>query len=98
MHAKTSGDFGRFVGHAGAAGDAVNEVTGAFEDADQHTLGCRHFPQDIHVDGAATACQVVGNLGLRHAAVDRIGDEFLVPFDTSAAMILLRDQMAGVVE
>ena len=48
-------DLGEAVGHASAAGDAVDEALGAFQDALGHALGAAHLPQDVHVYAAAAA-------------------------------------------
>ncbi len=87
-------DLGNLVGHAGAAGDAVNEALGAFEHAVQNALGGRHLPQHVHVDAAFAVAALVCDTRLLDAAGDRIGDEFLVPLAPGASVIKLRDQLA----
>jgi len=50
------------------------------------------------MDRAAATRDLVGDLGLGHAAIDGVFDEFLVPLDTGSAEIFLRYQLAvGVV-
>ena len=58
------------VGHAGATGDAMNQPFVPLQDAVHHPLGATRLPQDVHVDGAAPARNLMGALGLDDATVD----------------------------
>ena len=44
IDAVMGGDFCDFIGHAGTAGDAVDDAFGPLEDAFQNTLGGSHLP------------------------------------------------------
>ena len=44
MNVILGADFGNFVRHAGAAGDAIDDAFGAFENAVQNAFRRRHFP------------------------------------------------------
>src|SRR2546429_9791648 len=79
VDAVTGADLGDAVGHAGAAGDAIDKSTRAFENAMQHTLGGGHLPQHIHVDAALAGRALIGDAGLLDAAGDRVGDQLLMP-------------------
>ncbi len=94
MDAVAGADLGNPVGHAGAAGDAVDQAPGAFEHAVQHPLGGRHLPQHVHVDAAFAVAALIGDAGLLDAAGDRIGNQLFVPLAPGAAAIKLRDQLA----
>ena len=85
-------DLGDLVGHAGAAGDAVDQAAGAFEHAVQNPLGGRHLPQNVHVDAAFAVAAFMGDAGLLDAAGDRIGDQLFVPLAPGASVIDLGDQ------
>ena len=87
-------DLGDPVGHAGAAGDAVDQAAGAFEHAVQHLLGGGHLPQHVHVDAALAVRALVRDAGLMDAAGDRVGDQLLVALAPGAAVIDLRDRLA----
>src|SRR5947208_16619292 len=97
VDAVTGADLGDAVGHAAAAGDAIDKSTRAFETAMQHTLGGGHLPQHIHVDAALAVRALIGDAGLLDAAGDRVGDQLLMPLTAGAAEIDLRDQLALVV-
>src|SRR6266480_3363136 len=94
VDAVTGADLGDAVGHSGAAGDAIDKSTRAFENAMQHTLGGGHLPQHIHVDAALAVRALIGDAGLLDAAGDRVGDQLLMPLTAGAAEIDLRDQLA----
>ena len=93
----TGADLGDPVRHAGAAGDAVDQPAGAFQDAVQHALGRGHLPQNIHVDAALPVRALVGDAGLLDPAGDCVGDKFLMPLAAGAAEINLRDQLSRLV-
>jgi hypothetical protein len=98
VHVELGGDFGQAVRHAGAAGDAADDALGAFQNASDDTLGAAHFPQDIGVNPAFAAGNVVGAAGLRDAALNCVSDQFIVPRSASFAVIILRDGVAlGIV-
>ena len=97
MDAILGADLGDAVGHAGAAGDAVDEALGAFEDAVQHTLGAGHFPQHVHVQAAVAAHAIMGDAGLGDAALDRVVEQFLMAVAARLAVIDLRDRLAVLV-
>src|SRR5262249_27126060 len=85
-------------GHAGAAGDAVDEPARAFEHAVQDALGRGHLPQHVHVDATAATGALISDARLRDAAGDRIGDQLLVPLAPRAAVVDLQDAAAiGVI-
>src|ERR1700733_3242247 len=84
-------DPGHLVGHAGAAGDAVDQAFGAFEDAVQDLFGRTHLPQHVHMDAAAAAGRLMGDAGLVDAAGDREPDQLLLALAPSCAVIDLRD-------
>ena len=44
------------IGHAGAAGDAVDQAFGLFQHAFEDALGIRQLPQHIHVDATQFSC------------------------------------------
>jgi hypothetical protein len=91
-------DLGDLVGHAGAAGDAMDEAPGAFENAVEDALGGGHLPQDVHVDAALAVRRLVRAARLRDAAADREGDQFLMALAPRAPMIaLLRQRAVGLV-
>src|SRR6185437_2179565 len=98
IDAVTLADFGDLVGHAGAAGDAVDEATRAFEDAVQDALGGCHFPQDVHVDAALPIRALIGDARLMDAARDREGDQLLMPLAPSAALVDLFELVAIRIE
>src|SRR5262249_10349148 len=79
---------------AGAAGHAVDQSLGAFEDAVQHALGSSHLPQHVHVDAAAAIGLLVGDAGLMNAAADRKGNKLLMALAPCAAAVDLRYQVA----
>ena len=91
------GDFRQTVGHAGAAGDPVDEPAGALQDAVQHPFGAAHLPQDIHVDAARLAAGLVRDLGLGDAALDAVIDQLLVALAAGAASVGLADDLAVLV-
>ena len=92
MHVELGGDLGQAIGHAGTAGDAVHEALGAFQNAGDDPLGAAHLPQDIGVDAALAAGDVIGLLGLGDAALDGVSDQLLMAVPAGAAMIDLRDR------
>ena len=91
------GHFGQAVGHAGAAGHAVNEAARRLEDAVQDTLGGGHLPQHVHVEPPSAARDVVGYPRLGDAAPDGVVDELLVALLAGAAAIDLRNGPAVLV-
>ena len=95
MHPVTRTNLGDPVGHAGTAGDAVDETLGPFQNAVEHAFGGRHFPQHVHVDAALAVGALMGHPRLLNAAGDRVGDEFLVPFHPRPPAIDLRDRLSG---
>ena len=98
MHPVLGGDLGDPVGHSGAAGHAVDKPLGPGEHAAQDALGAGHLPQDVHVDAALAAGQLVRDARLADAALDRIGEEFLVALAPRPAAVAHRDQLApGIV-
>ncbi len=92
-----AGDLGKLVGHARAAGDAVDQALRAFEDSGEDAFRRAHFPQDVHMDAALPAGDFMRRLGLGDAALDRIGDEFLMPVTASFAVVNLLKDLAVVV-
>jgi hypothetical protein len=58
----------RPVGHAGAAGDAVDQALGPSSTPVMIALGAAHFPQDVGVDAALAAGDVACALRLGDAA------------------------------
>ena len=91
-------DLRHLVGHAGAAGDAVDQALGAFQDAVKDALRRPHLPQDVHVDAALAAGDLVRDPGLRDAAGDRVADKLLVPLAPRLAAINLIDDVTVVIE
>ena len=91
------GYLGQAVGHAGAAGHAVNEPACGLEDAMQDSLGGGHLPQHVHVEAPRAARDVVGDPRLGDAAPDGVVDELLVALLAGAAAIDLRDGPAVLV-
>src|SRR5579864_190557 len=87
-------DFGDLVGHAGAAGDAIDEPARAFEHAMEDALCRRHLPEHIHVDAALAVGALMGDARLMDAAGNRVGDELLMALAPRAAMVDLRDALA----
>src|SRR6185437_10608337 len=85
--------LGQLVGHAGAAGDAVDQSFGAFQHTVEDLLGRGHLPQDVHMDAAVAVGPLIGDLGLGDAAADGVGDQFLMPLPAGAAVIMLRDRI-----
>ena len=73
----------------------MNEALRALQDAVQHALGRRHFPQHVHVDAAFAVGALVGDARLVNAAGYRIGDELLVPLEPRSTVIDLRDRLPG---
>jgi hypothetical protein len=61
-------------------------------------LGAAHLPQDVDVDGALSAGDVIGPLDLGDGPVDRILDQLLVPLAPGQGVVDLRDDPSfGVV-
>ena len=50
VHAERGGDVGQSIGHAGAAGEAVDQALGPLQHAGDDALGAAHLPQDVGVD------------------------------------------------
>ncbi len=94
VHAVAGADLGDLVGHAGAAGDAVDQAFGAFEDAVQDLFGGAHLPQHVHMDAAFAARRLVGDASLVDAAGDREADQLVLAFAPGCAVIDLWDQLA----
>src|SRR5690606_13722215 len=90
-------DLGDLVGHAGAAGDAVDQPLGAFEHTVKDALRRAHLPQHVHVDAALPAGQVVGDARLADAALNGEGDQLLMALAAGLAVIDLLDQAAVIV-
>ena len=86
------------IGHAGAAGDAVDQALGPFQHAMEDALGRGHLPQHVHMDAALAAGDLMGDAGLIDAALDRIGDELLMALAPGLAVIGLLDELAVLVE
>ena len=84
VDAVAGADLGQAVGHAGAAGDAVDQALGAFEHALEDALAAAHLPEHVHVDAALAPAGLVGEAGLADAALDRVGDQLLVPLEAVA--------------
>ena len=97
-NAELGADLGQLVGHAGAAGNAVDQPLGAFEDGLQDARRPRRLPQDVHVDAAVAARNLVSQARLGDAAVDGVGDQLLVAIASGTATINLRNDLALVVE
>jgi len=91
------GDLGHAIGHAGAAGDAVDQAFGPFQNAGQHLFGAAHFPQHVHVQAAFAAGDVVGDAGLGDTAPDAVVDQFDMAFAPGLALIDDRHEFAGFI-
>ncbi len=61
-------------------------------------FGGAHLPEDVGVDAALAAGEVVGAAGLGQGALDGVVDQFLVAVAAGAAVIELRDGVAVGVE
>ena len=85
------GDLAQPVRHAGAAGDAGDQSPGPLEHAVEDALRAAHLPQDVDVDRAVAAGDVIGALDLLDGAVDGIADQLLVPLASGQRVIDLRD-------
>src|SRR5262249_9743055 len=92
---EVAGDVGEAIGHAGAAGDAVDQAPSPFQHAARHALRAAHLPQHVHVDAADAAGALMRFLGLGDAAGDAVGDQLLMPLGAGAALIDLRDGVAA---
>ena len=68
------------IGHAGAAGDAVDQAFGLFQHAFEDALGIRQLPQHIHVDAAVAAGNFVRNLSLGDTALNGSFHHFFMTF------------------
>src|ERR1700734_1329535 len=86
-------DFGDAIGHAGAAGDAIDDAFGAVKDAMQNALRCRHFPKNIHMNAASAAAKLMRFLRLRDAALDGIRDQLFMPVAARFSFVNLRNEI-----
>jgi hypothetical protein len=91
IDAEPRGDLGQPVRHPGAAGDAVDQPPRLLQRAGDDALGAAHLPQDVGMDAAPAAGELISAPCLRHRAPDRVGDQLLVPLAPCAAVIELRD-------
>jgi len=91
------GDLGHLVGHARAAGDAVDQALGPDQRAFQDFLGAAHLPQHVHVQTALAAGQIVGDAGLGDGALDAEGDQFPMTLGAGLAAVGHGDQLAVLV-
>ena len=94
MNAETGADFGELVRHASAAGDAVDQPLGAFENAGEDFLGRTHFPQNVHVDAAFATRRFMGHAGLIEGALDGVIYQFPLSLPPGCSMVDLADQVA----
>ncbi len=92
MHAKTRRNVGQTVGHACATGQPVDQALGPFQHPGNNPLGRGHFPQDVGVDTALAARDLVRNAGLRNAATNGVVHKLLMPFPAGAAVVDLRNR------
>ena len=95
-------DFAQLVGHARAAGHAMQQPLGLAQHAFQHPLRAAHFPQNVDVERPAPRPQLVGGdvIGaahLLHGTADRIGNQLLVPAFPRPRGVDLRDHIAILV-
>src|SRR5690348_12619155 len=87
MNAIARADLGDAIGHAGAAGDAVDETLSAVENAVEDALGRGHLPQDVHVQAAVAGGTLVCDLRLVDAAGDGVTHQLLVALAPRLAVI-----------
>jgi hypothetical protein len=57
----------------------------------QHPLRTAHLPQDVDVDRALAAGDLIGPLDLGDGTLDRVMDQLLVPLATGQRLVDLRD-------
>ena len=94
MNTELRGDVGQPVRHARAAGDPVDKALGLLHDLIDHAFRAAHFPQDVRVDTALTAGDVERLARLGYRALDRVGDQLLMPLPARAGVIDLRNGVA----
>ncbi len=87
-------DLGDLVGHARAAGDAVDQALGFLEHGFQDRLGGAHLPQDVHVDARFGPGDVARHARLVQGALDGVGDQFVVPLAAGLALVDLAHDVA----
>jgi len=100
MNLVLGGDLAELIRHPRAAGNAVDETTGPFEDAVENALRPAHLPQDVDVDGAKAAPQlrrrhVIRALDLLDCPFDGITDKLLVALAAAERGIDLRNDSPG---
>ena len=96
---KPRGDFRKLVGHARTAGHPGDQTLGPFQHPFEHLLGPAHFPQQVDVERALAAGNVIGPADLFDRALDAIGDQFVVAFGPGCAEIgLIADVAVFVIE
>ena len=76
----------------------MDQALGTVQHALQHALAGAHLPQHVHVDAALALPGRVGDPGLADAALDRVGDQLLVPLEPVAATEDQRDVVAVLVD
>src|SRR6185312_17328682 len=92
------GDVGQAVGHAGAAGDAVDQAFRLLQHLGDDAFGGAHLPQDVGMDAPLAAGKVPGPPRLRQRAPHRVGNQLLVPLPPRLAVIELRNRAPVLIE
>ena len=86
-------DFSDPIGHAGAAGDAMDDPPGALEHPFEHFFRAAHFPQHVDVNAALAIRHFVGDARLGQTAADGVIDQLFVAFPPGSAVIDHRHQI-----
>lgn len=91
-------DLAELVGHASAAGHTRDHAARPLQHAVKHPLRAAHFPKHVDVDRTLAVRNFERALHLLHRALDRIGDQFLVPLTPGQRLVDLGDDLAlGVI-
>ncbi len=91
-------DLGDAIGHAGPAGNSVDQALGPFQHAVQDAFRPAHFPKHVHMKPAQAVGRFIGHARLMDAAADGIGNQFLMAFASGLAIVNLRQEPTFGVE